>query len=372
MSPPAKRRVYLHIGAPKTGTTYLQDRLTINAKTLADNGVHFPTRSPLVSPALFQFRAALDLLDEDWGGAPGHAEGSWDALVRRVRRRTGTVIVSHEILAAAPADRVARAKSELGAGDAEIHVVYSTRDLGRQVPAAWQESVKQGRRWSYRRFLRGSESGKSWFHRAFDLPTVLNTWAAGLPPERVHVVTVPQPVTVGSQDPEVLWRRFCEVFGIDPAWAPRESDRTNPSLGAAETQLLRKLNRRMDRATRRKAAYDELIRGILAQQELVGRDSGAVRLPPEMYPWAQEQAERWIEWAQASGVHVVGDLEELRPVPPPDDEPFRHPDKVPAKQQLSAALDALAAMTREAARRPDPEQTLVRRVRTQAERLRDQ
>ena len=29
------RRVYLHIGAPKTGTTYVQDRLAVNARTLA-------------------------------------------------------------------------------------------------------------------------------------------------------------------------------------------------------------------------------------------------------------------------------------------------------------------------------------------------
>jgi hypothetical protein len=110
---------------------------------------------------------------------------------------------------------------------------------------------------------------------------------------------------------------------------------------------------------------------MLAQGQLVGRESVPLRLPPAMFPWAQEQAERWIEWAQASGVHVVGDLEDLRPTPPAPDEPFQHPDKLRAKQQLSVALDALAAMTREAARRTDPDQKLVRRVRTQAERFRE-
>ena len=48
---------------------------------------------------MFHFRAALDLLGQDWGGAPGHAEGAWDAMVRRVRRADGTVVISHEILA---------------------------------------------------------------------------------------------------------------------------------------------------------------------------------------------------------------------------------------------------------------------------------
>ena len=83
------RRVYLHIGAPKTGTTYLQDRLTLNAGTLRAHDVHLPTSSPLVCPALFHFRAALDVLDQDWGGPPGHADGAWDTMVKRVGRSTG-------------------------------------------------------------------------------------------------------------------------------------------------------------------------------------------------------------------------------------------------------------------------------------------
>jgi hypothetical protein len=38
------RVVHLHIGAPKTGTTYLQDRLLLNSSTLARHGVTIPSR----------------------------------------------------------------------------------------------------------------------------------------------------------------------------------------------------------------------------------------------------------------------------------------------------------------------------------------
>ncbi len=379
------RRVYLHIGAPKTGTTYLQDRLTLNAASLADHGIHFPSRSPLVSPGLFHFRAALDLLGQDWGGEAGHAAGNWDALVKRVRRRSGTVVVSHEILAPARSENVARAMADLAGS--EVHVVYSARDLGRAVPAAWQESIKQGRKWSYRTFLRKTRRGKPWFFRAFDLPTVLATWGSGLPPERIHVVTVPHrpdPTPVGRKtsaaspgpveatpgDP--LWLRFCEVFGIDPAWAPRDSNRTNQSLGVAETQLIRQLNRRLNRSTRRETSYDSLIREMLAQDELVGRASAPVRLPPSDYDWAEQVAERWVDYLQQSGVDVVGDLADLRPVRPPETAPWHDPDRVPPRQRLRASLDALAAMTREAAARPDPDLRLTRRMRQHAERLRGQ
>lgn len=361
------RRVYLHVGAPKTGTTYLQDRLAINAGTLAPHGIHFPGGATVI-PALFHFRAALDLLGQDWGGPPGHAEGGWSAMARKVRRRTGTVVISHEILAPAVSDQVARAMRDLAG--AEIHVVYTARDLARQVPAAWQESIKQGRAWTYERFLERMVQNKTWFSRAFDLPRVLGTWGAGLPPERVHVVTIPQSVDERRHG-EPLWERMCEVLGIDPAWAPLDSDRSNQSLGRAETQVIRQLNKRMKRATRREGAYDELIRNLLDQGELVRRESAAVRLPPDHFDWAEERAERWIEWIEGSGVHVVGDVEELRPVRPDPDERYRHPDRVGRKRQLETALNALAAMTREAARRSDPDRTLVSRMRTQAERLRE-
>ncbi len=369
MSTGPKRRVYLHIGAPKTGTTYLQDRLTRNARALARHGVHFPGRSVLSTPALFHFRAALDLLDQDWGGPEGHAVGAWDALVRRVRRRRGTVVISHEILAPAPAEAIARAHRDLaGLADTELHIVYTARDIGRQVPAAWQESIKQGRPWPYRRFLRKVQaSGDQWFLRAFDLPTVLAGWGAGLPPERVHLITVPQP----GADRGLLWERFCHTLGIDPAWAPHDAVQVNQSLGAVETEVIRKLNRRMTYATRRHTSFDQLIREKLANNELAQSRSYPVRLPPRLAGWAQEQSERWITWAGEQGIDVVGDLAELRPVPPVEGEVWGNPDKVSAKKQARVAIDALAAMTREAARRPNPDLKFLAKARRQTQAWRE-
>ncbi|MDP3891382.1 hypothetical protein [Nocardioides sp.] len=368
------RVVHLHIGAPKTGTTYLQDRLTLNAASLAEHGVHFPTKSRFVDADLFHFRAALDLLGQDWGGDPGHAQGAWDTMVRRVNRRSGTVIISHEILAPAKPDRIATAMNDLSGS--EVHIVYSARDLARQLPAAWQESIKQGRKWSFRAFLRAVEKERAWFYRAFDLPEVLGSWGAHLPPDRVHVVTVPQSATADEDASlpgrgDTLWLRFCEVFGIDPAWAPLDSQRSNRSLGVTETQLLRKLNRRMDRETRREAQFDELIRGMLAQEELVRSRSPRVTMPPDRFDWIEAQTELWIDWLQGSGVHVVGSVDDLRPVRPEPDAEWVDPDRVRKRKVLRAAMDALEAMTREAAKRPDPERQLGQRVRSNVQRLRD-
>ncbi len=356
--------VYLHIGAPKTGTTYLQDRLTLNAASLAGHGVHFPGRSALVSPGLLQFRAALDLLGQDWGGPPGHAEGSWDSLVKRVRRKSGIVVVSHEILAPARPDVIARAIADLGP---DVHIVYTARDLGRQVPAAWQESIKQGRRWRYASFVKRMQRGKTWFSRAFDLPTVLGRWGAHVPPDHVHLVTVPPSGT--SRPGDDLWHRFCRSVGIDPAWAPVDSTRANASLGVAEAGVLRRLNKQLDRMTRREAAYDGLIRSMLAEEVLSQGSSARITLPPGAWDWADQTASTWIEFVQQAGIDVVGDLEELRPAKPDPEATWRDPDRVSARKRSRVALNALAAMTVEAAKRPDPDQSFTGRLRQGARRL---
>ena len=94
----------------------------------------------------------------------------------------------------------------------------------------------------------GSSAASPGSSRAFDLPTVLGTWGAGLPPEHIHVVTVP-PAAAARAGPALA------TLLRGPRHRPgrgrrSESDRTNPSLGVAETQVLRQLNRRLGRAAR--------------------------------------------------------------------------------------------------------------------------
>lgn len=363
-----RRRLYVHVGAPKTGTTYLQNRLSANLAELAAHDVHYATRA-LATPHLFQFRAALDLLGRtDWRGPIARSEGAWDAMVRRIRRSSGTVIFSHEILADARPRQIAKLWHDLDVGrSTELHIVYTARDLARQLPAAWQEGVKQGQRWTFEGFLRRFQAEKMWFYRVFRFPKVLTTWGAGLPPEQIHLITLPP---AGADVPaDELWRRFALACDFDPAWGPHEGERSNRSLGMAETQVIRRLNRRLGRSEQPGGRYDALIRVMLAETVLAERDSDKVRIPPPLYPWIMQKTDLWIEWTEQSRIHVVGDLNDLRP-PPPDPEALWHnPDRVRPRLQLQAALDALAAMTEEAARREDPEATLGAKVKRARDRL---
>ncbi len=358
--------VYLHVGAPKTGTTYLQDRLFANRERLAEHGVHYP-----VGVRADMFGAALDLIDMPWGGQREGVRGEWDALVGRVRRTSGTALVSHEILAAARADQVEQARRDLDG--AEVHVVYSARDLARQVPAEWQESIKHRDRKSFRRFVRGvraADPGDSdlWFWRAQGLPDVLGRWGRGLPPDRVHLVTVPP----SGAPRDELWLRYCTAFGLDPALAPLENARANVSLGIDEAGLVRELNRRLKRAGLDSASYRSIVRGVIVHETLAGRTAmRPVTLPPRARAWAGEVAEDWIRWVRESGIHVVGDLEDLRPVFATG-ERWANPDRPRRKAMAEASLEALVAVILETAARPDPEQKPTARLGRAARRLRGQ
>lgn len=359
------RVVYLHVGAPKTGTTYLQDRLALNRQELGQHGIHYP-----LGLHTSHFKAAIDLIDAPWGGQLEDAKGEWDSLVARARRHSGTVVISHEILAGARPQQVRRAMATFK--DDEVHLVYSARDLARQIPAEWQEGIKHRRRRSFARFLSQVQAPRArsnmWFWRVQGLPDVLSRWSRGLPPEHVHLVTVPQE---GAPD-DLLWSRFCRVFGIDPAWAPQDSQRANKSIGAAETALLRKLNRRL-KGDLDSNTYRTLVRQLLVHDTLAHRKRAVkATLPPAMYPWANQVAEEWIEWVQGSGIDVVGDVDELRPVPPPQSGRWADPDRPRKRDMVDAAVDALVAMTNEAAARPDPNDQLTARIGRAARRMRGQ
>lgn len=359
------RVVYLHVGAPRTGTTYLQDRLHRNRRELAKQRVHFPA-----GPSGSMFGAAIDLLDMSWGGQRERARGEWDDLTARVRRASGTAIVSNHVLAGAKPAQVKRAMSALES--AEVHLVYSARDLARQVPAEWQEGIKHQRGKTFQKFLeevqadprRGSQQ---WFWRVQGLPDVLGRWSRNLSPEHVHLVTVPQ----ADAPRDDLWQRYCRAFALDPAWLPEDSPLENVSLGAAEATLVRLLNRRLRRSdSLENAAYRRLVRELVVHQTLTQRE-GTTRatLPPSAYSWAEDVAEEWIEWAEGAGIDVIGDLGDLRPAKPSVDQ-WADPDRPRPAQMLDAALDAMEALLVEASAQPEPLLEQTRKIARAARRLR--
>ncbi|WP_435768972.1 hypothetical protein [Nocardioides sp. SYSU DS0651] len=347
------RRVLLHVGTPKTGTSYLQDVLYRNQRTLLKHGISYPAERFDA-----HFLAALDLMRLRWGGLEQEAVGAWDRLAQQVRDHDGTSIISHEILATASRSQVARALASLGhrpggdtsAGGTEVHLVLSVRDLVRQIPAEWQENVKHRASFRYARFLRliqdpeRSHRVGAWFWGVQEVPDILARWGEDIPPERIHLVTVPPP----GGEPDLLWQRFSAAFGLDGVDLDLGTRRSNPSLGVAESALIRRINKAAV-GDLPPAHYRPLVRELLAHRTLAQRTSSPrLALPPDLYPWVQELTRTWVAELTEKKYDVVGDLEDLRGAAAPEG-PFHDPDRPPPRQVANAAVDAIRALLLEAA-----------------------
>lgn len=323
--------VHLHVGAPKSGTTFVQQVLEHNRATLEEAGVL------VAGPRLDLIHAAMAVRgDRRLADLPEDAAGAWDRVVEQVRSWPGrAAVVSYELFANASADQARAALARLDG--LEVHVVVSARDLGQAIASSWQEQLKFGltrplEQWSP---PQESAAGSEWGWRTMQPANVAARWGADLSPERVHVVTVPS----GGAGPDELWHRFAEATGLDAvAGLDLDVERANESLGVVEAELLRRVNVALDgriRGGRQKSLWQ---RDLLAHTVLAPIGREPIGLTAAHLDEAAAEAEAAIAAITAAGHRVHGDLEDLRPSP----RDARLPGEVTDAEVAGSAALALA------------------------------
>ncbi|WP_402465185.1 hypothetical protein [Isoptericola aurantiacus] len=339
------RRIHLHVGAPKSGTTYLQSRLLANQRQLRRHGLTYPL-GRLRDPRI-HYWGALSVVGKDHGLDPESLRDAWPRLLRACRRAAGDVVLGHEILSSATAEQARRVLDDLHGTGAEVHVVMTARDLSRELTSGWQEMVKFGSVMPFGTYMRRARRGRLEFMRSFDVQGVLTTWGADLPADRLHLVTAPGPGGARGD----LWSRFLEAVGAEPGWGPLEATRANESLGVPEVKLLRRLNSRLGDETRRGGTYAPLLETVVVPEGLAPRRSPRITVGPQDHPWVVERSESWMRWARQRGVRIHGDLADLHPAEPPADRV--DPDAPLPGQVTAAAIEAMVALLAETrSRRP--------------------
>jgi hypothetical protein len=319
-------RVVLHIGSMKSGTSFIQNVLGHNKDLLAEHGVLFPGRRWKA-----QVAAVRDLIG---GPDPG---GPWDVLCHEVNAWPGTAVISMEFLGPRTKPQIEQVAASFPGSSLEV--VLSCRDLARQIPAMWLESVQNGSTTGWQDYLdavrtedRSVTAGKNfWRHQA--IPAMARRWAGGLPPQALTVLTVPRP----GAPSDLLWQRFASIIGIDPAACDLDV-RANPSIGLATAQMLLRLNHRMQKEDGTlPASYDTYVKHILAKRGLVARQGVEPKLGLDE-GWVVKRGRQQVSRLRSDGHRVVGDLDELLPQPVPG----IHADQVGIADELDAAVDAVA------------------------------
>ena len=170
------QRVYLHVGLPKTGTTYVQTVLWHNREALAEQGLVYPgvrRREHLWASMVVREHPGLERRNP-------RAKGAWARLLEQVQAAPDAALISHEFFGAASAEQAKRALTDLG--DVEVHLIVTARDLVTVVTSYWQEYIKHGFDSPLDAFPPSEDRGDEWTWAALDLLGVLERWGASLPP----------------------------------------------------------------------------------------------------------------------------------------------------------------------------------------------
>jgi hypothetical protein len=349
----ARRRptIFLHVGEPKTGTTFLQQIMWRNRGELAAQGVALPGHHPQD-----HYRASQDLRGVAKLAADpvGDWTGEWDILASQARQAPGVTVISHELFSAADAGQADHAVRSLQPAD--VHIVLTVRDMATLLPAEWQETVKHRNSLSWEEWLSdvidresvAADRRQWWFWRVHDSLEILRVWSRLLPAGNVHVITT---APRGSST-EVLWHRFAVLLGVDPASVDLSRARPNTSLGLPEIEFMRRLNQALPDEVP-DWFYMRNVKETLAHRTLAARprDSRLV-LPAGRDTWVKEQAQLLAAGLRDSGYDIIGDLSELGP--PPVTEPPSSPAAQPPERVLDAAVDSAAALVVHMYRRAHP------------------
>jgi len=328
------RRTFLHVGTPKSATTYLQYVLWKSARRpMKEHGLLLP------GARITHFMAAKGVtgrVDQQMKSDMDPDE-AWPRLAGFINAWQGDALVCHELLAPATRKQAERATEALK--DTEVHLVLTARSLAKQVPAAWQQQVKGGVGLRYGRYIerlregdpvrqrmRGVQGRADWFWHTQDLADIAERWGAHIRPENVHIVTLP----TDSTDPTLLWWRYASVFGLEEAHIDSTAPLRNVSLGRVETELLRQLNNSRDRRLRG-PGLRRWTRGLLGANILARRKGSPIGLPEEAQDWVADFTDKMLHRVEDAGYDVIGDLDDLRaraPVTPWHDRAVATPEEV--------------------------------------------
>ncbi len=333
-------RVVLHVGAMKSGTSYIQSQIFANKALLADQGILVPGRH-----WGRQVAAVLDVLGRT--ESRPDIRGAWKQLVEEVDGWRGTAVVSMEFLGPHQPEKIDEIVASFG--DTEVVAVLTARDLNRSIAAMWQETVQNGRWWTWHEYLRAVERGRPrrgrtkrdvtvasrTFWRQQNIPHLARNWQQGVGSERFALVTVPPP----GAPAERLMERFGAVAGFDPA-PLQQGPRVNASVGAASAEVLRRTNAVLAGRDLEFPVGDKYRKRELAKAVLAARAGKEPKIGLPVPGWVGPHAKRMVRDLRRHEVRLEGEWSDLDPVAVPGIDP----ESVALEECCAAASAGLSGL----------------------------
>lgn len=345
-------KVFIHVGLPKTATTYLQTILWGARDQMRAEGVLLPgdeRRDHLWASNILRGKSKVS------AKRPEYAEGAWDRLKAAIASWPGTALISHEFFAAASADQAHHMITELA--PAEVHVIVTAREPLGLFTASWQESIKNRATTPLAGYSEEVSDNPLdiWNWRTLDLKLVLERWGGSLPPQHVHVLPLPGK-DFGHDE---IWHRFAGLIGLDSHAYDLSGSFPNESLGVVESETLRRINEHLGTF---RNAYDRgvYIRTYLADERLVPRGGERYWPDEEQIAQCRTRGAAAAQYVEERGFDLIGSLDDLRV--PNELVPRRHPSSVTDAEVAEVAVELVATIMEDVRDRSEGRRALKARV----------
>jgi hypothetical protein len=329
-----KRGAYIHVGCRKSGTSALQAAIRGSVEEMSEQGLGMP-----LAERVDHYNGILTPLtsfgeDEE---VPPRVHKAMRRLVSTMSATQGSrLLLTMEDLAELSARRAAVLVDALKE-EFDVHVIITARDWARQIPSEWQQDVKQRSLLTYDDFVeavRKRTPDSDDYYARQDVPGIAARWGAHLPPERVHVVAVPQ-----ARDTSRLFELFGGILDLDPSSLQNAGGR-NPSLGYEQAETLRRINVALgDRLTNFRRDYRFAVRTFIYHGALRGQEGMSLRLPADMVAWCHEASAAQAKELAERGYDIVGSLDDLISPNQPETSEYA---EVTDSQVAAVAVRALA------------------------------
>lgn len=349
----------LHIGAPKTGTTSLQQSAAGSRARLRGGGVLYPGRYE--NHRRFA-RSLLGYRKEPWLAERAPAHWSTGILKQLVNNEHDYALVSSEAFSTAGARDLVPVRE---AFTMPTHVVLTLRPLPGMLLSMWQQRVKNAEfrpldAWldeAFRELPMLHMPGGDVFDES-DGTNLVGRWADAFGPENMTVVVL------DPTDRDHIFRVFEDLLGQRRGTLERVT--ANSGMSAVETEFFRQAAERIFQDTGSRARRG-LFHGGAVNAVISGRprraDEPSLRVPERVTRQAATAAIRIAEQIESAGVRVVGDLSDLAAAGRVGDQaPL--PDEVPS----DLALIAVGGLARRAVQLGTLDEADARRLHASAVR----
>lgn len=308
----SERRLIIHAGFHKSGTTALQEAFDAQSEELKAAGINYPNIGRRA-----HHRIAWALTGRAWGwskrGGEKTSRKEWDELAASINKsREETILISSEFFSELDGDAIRTIFSEIK--DRKVQAIFTVRPLVKLLASSYQQYLKYGIKVDYTEWLHSvlDKPGESKINPTFWLRhfhgRVVGRWVDVLGPQNVTVIIV------NESQPRFLFDSINTYLGLPQGLLKSQETGSNRSLTMEEVALLLEINRRFPEE-RDWDEYEVFIRNgyirTITDHVKPSSDSGKLLTPRWAIDKGNEIGNQNKRELIATRARIIGDLESL-------------------------------------------------------------